>query len=84
MSFIGGSTVIACPCTTVCAVADLGGFLEFRGTPIFVVLRACVAGLVVENVLDSGTPHPPLSKSYRSATGVCLCRYVSPDPHVDG
>ena len=27
-------------------MADPGGFLGFRGTPPFVVLRACVAGLV--------------------------------------
>jgi hypothetical protein len=52
-----------------CAVADPGGFLGFlgfRGTPLFVVLCACVASLVRvheagENVLDCGTP---LSKSY--------------------
>ena len=28
------------------SVADPGVFLGFRGTPLFVVLRACVAGLV--------------------------------------
>ena len=44
------------------SVADPGGFLGFLGNPLFVVLRACAAGLVrthtsaVENVLDSGTP----------------------------
>ena len=56
--------------TTKDAVVDLAGFLGFRVTPLFVVLHACVAGLVHvheagENVLDSGTPlfkilDPPL------------------------
>ena len=32
--------------TATTAVADPGGFLGFRGTPLFVVLRACVAGLM--------------------------------------
>ena len=34
------------------SVADPGGFLGFRGTPLFVVLHTSA----VENVLDSGTP----------------------------
>ena len=28
------------------SVTDPGGFLGFRGTPLFVVLRTCVAGLL--------------------------------------
>ena len=51
---------------TKTTLADPGGFLGFRGTPLFVVLRACVAGLVRAHerskaFLDSGTPfHNPI------------------------
>ena len=53
-------------------VADPGGFLGFRETPLFIVLHACVAGLVhvherSQNVLGQQTPpfkilDPPLKK----------------------
>ena len=64
-------------------MADPGGFLGFRGTPLFVVLRACVAGLVCAHErsrkrsgqwnppFQNPTEHPRLSNytlSYSSPT----------------
>ena len=46
----------------VSSVVDPGEFLGFRGTPLFVVLRACVAGLVRVHKRSrkrSGQRNPP-------------------------
>ena len=37
-------------------MVDPGGFLGFHGNPLFIVLRACVAGLVQSNVLGQRNP----------------------------
>ena len=41
------------------SVADPGGFLGFHGTPLFVVLRACVAGLAWAQSKTFWTAEPP-------------------------
>ena len=44
------------------AVADPGGFLGYHGTPLFVVLRACIASLVrtyKRSRKRSGQRNPP-------------------------
>ena len=64
----GFSRITACTYYGTRSVADPGGFLGFRGTPLFVVLCACVAGLVRAHErsrkLTFWTAEPPLSKSY--------------------
>ena len=49
--------------TQTTPVVDPGGFLGFCGTPLFVVLRACVAGLVRAHERSRKQRNPPLSKS---------------------
>ena len=44
-------------------VADPGGFLGFCRISLFVVLRACVAGLVRAHERSRKQRNPPLSKS---------------------
>ena len=61
-------------------MADPGGFLGFRETPLFIVLHACVTGLVhvherSQNVL--GQQNHPFQNPRSATEKVCECEIIA-------